>query len=918
VTTGRDRLTAGRYAEAIAELERTTGAERSQARLLLARAQRETGALAAAEATAKALLGDKDAAIVAGARVELAAARRLQGRGAEARADLAAAVAAAPGDRALRTAYMQVLHERGAVEDARKLAMLTIDEWEDAGRMSDEAKAKAKFDVEDATQVYYLAEAARLIDDVDFANQCYDGAIDLAPELAEAGLGGAELNMSNYNNGDAETYLEDVLKVNPHHADANAMMAAVVLATTYEMDRARTHLQAALEVDPGNARALAVRASIEIDRNEWDAAEATIAAGLKVNPEDTTLIAQQATIVWLRDDLPAYEGLKKRALAINPAFSEFFAIVARSAEREHRYVAAVELGKEAVALVPTDYTAMGEVGLGYLRLGMEKEGKEWLDKAWKGDQYNVRVYNTRNLYSDVIAKDYVFRDSKHFRVRYPRAEVEVLQPQIEPMLEKAFADMVKRYGFTPKTPVIVEMYADADAYAIRTVGLPNLSALGVCFGQVITALSPSTGDLNWGMVLWHELGHVFAIQASDSRVPRWFTEGLSEYETLIARPEWRRENDSDLYGAVMDKKLPSVAVLNHQFMQPDQNAVVVAYYMSAVTIEYIAQTYGFPKINEALRLFAKGKETPEVITAITGKSVEAFDAEFLAYVMKRLAPYQGTFHLPRVASDDITTLEIAAENHPDDAQVHVDLALARYAAGDAGGTRAELELALKIDPKHAAARYLSAELTLRTGDPKAAEAMYRDLVATGVDNFDIRVRLASFAQGAGDEAGYVAQLCAAKRLDPERSYPYQELAQYYGSKGQTDKQLAELEHYAMLEQMELEPVKTLTIGYAKAGKFAKARTYGELAMYIAPGDPEVLLALGRAYNELGAYADGLRTFDTALGLTPPLRRPAQAHVGRAAALLGLGKKADAKAAVAKALSTEASNKDALALQEKLK
>jgi len=42
----------------------------------------------------------------------------------------------------------------------------------------------------------------------------------------------------------------------------------------------------------------------------------------------------------------------------------------------------------------------------------------------------------------------------------------------------------------------------------------------VCFGQVITAMSPSNGDINWGMVLWHELGHVFAIQLSNSRVPR--------------------------------------------------------------------------------------------------------------------------------------------------------------------------------------------------------------------------------------------------------------------------------------------------------------------------------------------------------------------------------------------------------------
>ena len=36
------------------------------------------------------------------------------------------------------------------------------------------------------------------------------------------------------------------------------------------------------------------------------------------------------------------------------------------------------------------------------------------------------------------------------------------------------------------------------------------------------------------MTLWHELGHVFPIQMSKNHVPRWFTEGLTEYETTRA------------------------------------------------------------------------------------------------------------------------------------------------------------------------------------------------------------------------------------------------------------------------------------------------------------------------------------------------------------------------------------------------
>ena len=48
-------------------------------------------------------------------------------------------------------------------------------------------------------------------------------------------------------------------------------------------------------------------------------------------------------------------------------------------------------------------------------------------------------------------------------------------------------DMAKRYRFRPKTPVVIELFQNPDHYSVRTVGLPNLGALGVCFGQVRVA-----------------------------------------------------------------------------------------------------------------------------------------------------------------------------------------------------------------------------------------------------------------------------------------------------------------------------------------------------------------------------------------------------------------------------------------------
>jgi cellulose synthase operon protein C len=907
LATGRDKLTAGDYKTAIGELAKATGKDQKPARVLLARAQMATGDYAAAEGTlAPIAQGGKDA-IAIEARILLNELRRATGRIADARKDLEALFKDKPDDRAVRTALAEVRHLQGKAVDAKVLFDQTIKEFD-----------QQKLNLDDAQHLFLLAQAAKYTSQYELANDSYRAALKLNPKLTDVGVLWADLFSRKYASELAAQTLEEVFKVNPNHPDAHAAMAGVIIETTYDLAAVRHHLDAALAVNPKNVRALRVRASIEIDRNEWDAAQKTLGQILAVNAQDLEAIAMKATIAWLRDDVKAYDAEKAKAFAINPAYAELYRIVSRSAVREHRYVEAIELEKQAIKVKPDFFEAMAGAGLGYLRLGMEKEGLEWLDKAFKGDGYNVRTVNTLNLFENQIPKDYSFHATKNFKIRYHNDEKPALSRYLEPTMERAFADMVKRYGFTPKTPVTLELYPDKEAYAVRTVGLPDVAALGVCFGQVITAMSPMTGDINWGMVLWHELGHVFAIQLSNSRVPRWFTEGLSEYETLIARPEWRRENDADLYGAIANGTLPSIGDLNSEFMQPDANAVVVAYFLSAVTIEWLAQTYGFGKLVEALKLYGKGKETPEVLKIITGKTIAQLDADFRKYLEIRLAAYAGTFKLPTRGFDDVTKLEIAVDAAPKDAKARANVALAYYYGGDADKAGAAAEKTLALDPKNAIARYIMAEIAVHTGDGKKARDLYTGLAADGHDSYDLRARLAQLAQEDQDLADVEKQLCAAKKLDPERPYPYQALAALYKKQNKQAQYLAELEQYAFIEQMELAPLKELVLEYDKAKNWAKVRTYGEYATYISTQDPDVLGALGRAYLELNQGDRALYTYDTMLVIKPAPRRPALVHLGRAKALFALGKKADAKAAVAQAMKTEPENAEILELKAKLK
>ncbi len=904
---GLDGLTQGQYALAKRALADTKGADADQAKLALARLEQEVGNYKGAITIAKALLKSKDQDVSLRAHAQLAELYRQTGKYRQAKDLLEPLNKKHPKHYPTRHALGLAYLDLGMVTEADALWNLFFDDYADG-----------TLDLTDAETQYFVAEAAKFLGSIEDSNAAYEEAVAIQGEFHRANLDWGHMSLDKYHEPYAEQSFSDILKVNPKHADALAGMAAIKVNTGYDAEASQDLIGKALAVNPNHIGALMVRASLETDRGEWAKAKATAKQALKVNPESFDARAVLATIAWLHDDFKEYEAQKKRVFDINPKYSQFFHIMMHSTDREHRYEGAVKLGEEAVRRNPRDFEAMQLLGSGYLRLSREKEGVAWLLKAYNGDQYNARTVNVLDLFEKVIPRDYVMTKSKNFNIRYHKEERSVLERYVTPTMEEAYADMVKRYGFTPKQPLTLELYKESEHYAVRTVGLPGLGALGVCFGHVVTAMAPSVGNLNWGMVMWHELSHVFAIQLSDYRVPRWYTEGLSEYETIRARPEWRRENDADLWAALQDGTLPSVSELNLAFMTPSMQAVVVAYHLSSVTIEYIVAEYGFPAVVKGLKLFAKGQETPEVIENITGRPVAQFDKEFRAHLRRRLAPYKGGLFLPVEGMDDVKALAAAATKAPKSAEAQARLTLGYFYLGKAPEATKASEATLALDPNNHIALYVAAELALHAKDAEKATALFRQLVTHGGDSYDVRLRLSMLAMKAKDKKAFEGHLQTAKTLDPEKSHPYETLAEFYEQEGKTDEAMRELETYVMIEQMSLGPLLKLMEHHAKAKRWSRVVHFGELALNLDPAQGKVQLGLGKALTEVKRFDEALYAYDTALLIRPRLRRPALAHLGRAKALLGKGDKREAKKALRDVLDIEPENAEGIKLSAGLK
>ncbi len=901
--SAKKKFSNGDYAGAENALQAGSGVN---GQFLLAQVHIRQGRYAKALEIGKRLSKHRKSTVRYRAQILLAKTMNLQGQYRKAHALLSDLLAKDSSNLHVRHQLGLAALRNGDAAKAARIFDWFIDQWN-----------RSAIDENDAEQLFYVAEAARYSGAFQDANDMYRAAVKNAPSFYIANIEWGHLFLEKYATANAQKSFSEVLARDPNHPAAHVGIARAKLDKGYDVAGATKHLNRALAVNPNYIPALLVRAGIEIDQKRWRVATASLAKVLSINANSYRGRALMATIHWLRGNTAGYQAEKQQVMIVSKNLAEFFHTVARYAEREHRYAQAIGLEKQAVGQDPKHFRAMQSIGTGYLRLGQEKRGLDWLRKSWQGDEYNARTYNMLELFDNVIPNDYQFARTKQFKVRYPRDEKKLLRRYIEPLLDTAFASMVKRYQYRPKAPIVVELYKEHQHYSVRTVGLPNLGALGVCFGSLITTMSPSVGGVNWAMILWHELAHVFAIKLSEHRVARWYTEGLSEYETIIARPEWRRENDADVWQALQNGTLPSVTELDHGFVNANPQRVMVSYHLSSMTIEFIVKRFGFDAILAGLSWFAKGLETPQVIAKITGLTVEQFDSVFRTYLRKRLAVYAASFALPTTGFRDVAAHEKVVATKPSDPRSRENLALAYFFAGNAKAAQIQVDRLLRLDANSKIGVYLAGELAVRKRQLAKAKTYYQRLIRLGGDSADVRSRLGMIAKTNGDFGAAVSAFSLAKRLDPQRSYPYLALSQLFRKQSKMPQAMAELEGYAAIEQMEHPPLKQLTLWYHRQARWDKVRQFGEMAIYVNPFDGEVFVALGDAHAATDPK-QALFAYDSALLAKPPLRRPALVHLGRARVYFASRKRAMARNEIKKALKYEPNNIDALQLKKQVR
>ena len=647
------------------------------------------------------------------------------------------------------------------------------------------------------------------------ANDQFRQAVAAQPKDPGLRVRWGRLFLERFNKEEAANVFQEALQIDANHP--GALLGLALLAAESFEQKAVEFAEKALQHDPKLLEARELLARLALEENNTAKATEEALRALEISSEGLDAMALLATIdllVGRRDT----EWLPK-IFWVNPAYGEAYAIAARFFVLNRRYEEGIEMYRKAVELSPDLWHAHSELGVNLMRLAIEDQARKHLELAYQNGHRDAATVNTLRLMDSY--RNFETHRTSRTAVRLHKKESRLLRPYFEEELRRAITALERKYQMRLERPVQLEIYPDHEDFAVRTMGMPGLGALGVTFGHVVAMDSPSArepGTFHWASTLWHELSHVFTLAATSHCVPRWFTEGMAVFEETQVSPEWGDRLDPPVIEALAGKKLLPVEQLDRGFVRPAYPAqVVVSYYQAGKTCEFIAETWGFEQLLEMLKSFA-ARTTAETLETVLRLKPEEFDTRFFAWLEERTKDTVRNFDDWKKRMKNLTALARSAQHD----QV--------IAEGNAAR-----DLFPEYVEQHSAYE-LIAEAYLAKGDKKAAEAEFSRYMKAGGRSPETLKKLAALLaeRGAARDAALV--LDRLNYIYPNDEDLHRRLGDLWMKGGEGGRAVRE---YSEVLAMQPQDVATshfnLARAFRQAGQMDQAEEHLFLALEAAPG-----------------------------------------------------------------------------------
>ncbi|MBI3324430.1 MAG: tetratricopeptide repeat protein [Candidatus Omnitrophica bacterium] len=344
--------------------------------------------------------------------------------------------------------------------------------------------------------------------------------------------------------------------------------------------------------DAGNlaAAVLELREAIEIDPVE---------PGFKTNL--ARLLLRTAQQAYAQEHLPDAKRAIEQALAADPREANAYALLGQIEYNSQRLKEARDAWQKAVELDPTLPNARERLAQVKQELPIESKFERLTQAS--------------------------------FDIRYTEQLERPVGFDIRDALLRARREVGSDFQCWPKQKVVVLVYS-AEQFRKLRQDTPEWVA-GQYDGKIRVPLPDQqmNPDTVTG-ILFHEYTHALVHQLTENQCPLWFNEGLAEYERWKDRqPPWPR-----LRQAFAQERLLAWQQLNGQFSTAlSAEDVSLAYEQSHSIVRYLVERYGFWRIRQILKAFAKQTPAETVLPAQLHAKWPKLQAEWLAWLRATLA-----------------------------------------------------------------------------------------------------------------------------------------------------------------------------------------------------------------------------------------------------------------------------------------
>lgn len=627
-------------------------------------------------------------------------------------------------------------------------------------------------------------------------------AIQARPKDAKLYIRRGDLFAARWKPADAIEDYTSALEIDEKNTGA-LLGIATVMAERWDK-RAVEMAQKAIEIDPKLVPAHELLARLAVEDSDYEKAVEHADKALSLSPKALDAMGVRGGIDWLQEkkDTPWFD----QVLAVNPVYGRAYSDAGELLIINRRYHEGIELFRKAIQVQPNLWEAHARLGVNLMRLGQEEEARKELELCYHQGYAPQIVTNTLTL-MDSYKNFKTFKTDRTI-LRLHNKEAEVLQPYFESEMHRVLETYDRKYDHKLDVPVQVEVYPDHQDFAVRTMGMPGLGALGVSFGSIVAMDSPSgrkPGSFHWASTLWHEMSHVYALEMTKFRVPRWFTEGLAVYEETAVSPDWGDRLDPPTIIAIRDKKLLPVENLDRGFIRPSYPAqVTVSYFQGGRICQYIAQNWSYPKLIEMLKDYGAGKKTPEIFQSRLEISTEEFDKRFFAWIEKQnekvVAGFKDWQSKVKTVGESyqVKNWDVVLKDAPNLRDVYPEfvesgspyemLYEAHMAKGNQSQAMAELKRYSKAAGRDPQLLMKLAKMEQDAGDKTAAtETLKRIIYIYPVQDEELHQRLGNLLLEQNDNLGAVREfkaVVASKPVDPAAAY--YSLARAYKAATQVD------------------------------------------------------------------------------------------------------------------------------------